>query len=79
MAKKAKAAKKKVANGGKKAGGDFVVRSRVKEAIAKKNLRSSGDLAEALNGMISWYLDQAAARAKANRRGTVRGHDICCC
>lgn len=75
----AKKAKKKAANGGKKAGGDFVVRSRVKDAIAKKNLRSSADVAEALNGVIEWYLEQAASRAKANRRGTVRGHDVCCC
>ena len=60
--------------GGK--GGEFVLKSKVKEAIAKHGCRSSGDVFEALNSIVGWYLQQAAARAKANGRQTVRGHDI---
>ena len=57
--------------------GNFVVKSEVKNAIAKGKCRSSSDVFDALNGMISWYLQEAVKRAKANGRQTVRGHDIC--
>ena len=49
----------------------------VKERISKGKCHSSSDIAEALNGLVEWYLDQAVKRAKANGRKTVRGHDIC--
>lgn len=73
MAKKTKAkavAKKKTT------GVDFVVRSRVKEAIAKNKCQSSSDVVDALNNIVGWYLEQGAARAKANKRKTVRAYDI---
>jgi histone H3/H4 len=55
---------------------NYVVKSMVKERIAKNKCHSSSDVADALNGMMEWYIDQAAKRAKANGRKTVRGHDI---
>ena len=59
-------------------GGDFVLKSKVKEAISKGGCRSSGDIFDALNATVKYYLDEAVKRAKANGRQTVRGHDICC-
>jgi len=56
---------------------NYVVKSIVKERIAKGKCHSSGDVVDALNGLVEWYLDQATKRAKANGRKTVRGHDIC--
>ena len=56
---------------------NYVVKSMVKERIAKGKCHSSSDVAEAVNGLVEWYLDQAVKRAKANGRKTVRGHDIC--
>ena len=55
---------------------NYVVKSMVKQRIAKGKCHSSSDLAGALNGIVEWYLDQAVKRAKANGRKTVRGHDI---
>ena len=57
---------------------NYVVKSMVKETIAKGKCHSSSDVADALNGLIGWYLEEAIKRAKANGRKTVRGHDICC-
>ena len=56
---------------------NYVVKSMVKERISKGKCHSSSDIAEALNGLVEYYLDQAVKRAKANGRKTVRGHDIC--
>jgi histone H3/H4 len=56
---------------------NFVVKSVVKEAIAKGKCRSSSDVMDALNDLVGYYLQQAVKRAKANGRQTVRGHDIC--
>ena len=55
---------------------DLVVKSKAKEILAKKGCRSSADVFDSLNGLINWYLEQAAARAKENGRQTVRGHDF---
>lgn len=69
---------KKKAGGGKKAGkGDsFVVASKAKSFLQGKDCRVAGDALDGLNGVVSWYLEQAAARAKANGRSTVRPHDF---
>jgi histone H3/H4 len=61
-----------------KGGADFVMKSKVKEAIAKAGLRSSGDVIEAINSNVAYFLSQAVKRCKANGRQTVRGHDIFC-
>lgn len=58
---------------------DFVVRSRVKESIAKNKCQSSEDVLDALNSVVGWYLEQGVKRAKANGRKTVRNYDIMAC
>ncbi len=55
---------------------DLVVKSKAKDIIAKAGCRSSSDVFDALNGLVQWHLQQGAARAKANGRQTVRGHDF---
>lgn len=72
MAKK-KAAGKKAA-GGK--GDSYVVASKAKAFLQGKGCRVAGDALDGLNGVVGWYLEQAATRAKANGRGTVRPHDF---
>ena len=67
------AKKKKKAGKGAPA---VAVASRVKDVIRGKGLRSDGGLADAVNGKIVEMLTAAIARCKANRRGTVRPHDL---
>ena len=59
-----------------KKGPEFVLKSKLKEAIAKGKCRSSSDIFDAVNGLGGWYVEQAVKRAKANGRQTVRGHDF---
>jgi len=54
----------------------LVVASKVKAAIQAKGCNTGGDAVEGLNQWVNWLVDQAAARAKANGRKTVRGHDF---
>jgi len=68
MAKKGKAKKT--------ASGDYVMKSRIKDALRSKGCNSSSDVVDGLNMVVGWYLDQAAKRAKSNRRVTVRAHDF---
>lgn len=81
MAKKKSKSKatKKSSGGAKKSGGDFIVKSKVKEYLSKSKCFSSSDVVESLNCVVQWYLEQAAKRAKANKRKTVRGHDFMAC
>ena len=75
MAKK-KAAKKKAA---KKAGAAMdmlLVGSKTKAALKAHDVNVAGDALDSLNMVVYWYIDQAAKRATANGRKTVRGHDI---
>lgn len=73
MAKK-KAAKKKAA---KKAPKEMLlVGSKAKAALRAFDVNVGEGTLDALNGMLYWYIEQAAARAKANKRKTVRGHDV---
>ena len=53
-----------------------VVTSRIKEIIRGMNLRSDGTLPEVVNNKIVDLLKAAGGRAKANKRGTVRPHDL---
>jgi histone H3/H4 len=66
-----------MAKGKGKSGGEYVMKSKVKEAISKAGFRSSGDVFDAVNATVDWYLKEAVARAKANGRQTVRGYDVC--
>lgn len=68
--------KKKAARSKKAAAANVVVGSKVKEAIKKSGIRCSGDLVDALNSHVHGVLKAAVARAKANKRGTVRPQDL---
>jgi histone H3/H4 len=54
----------------------LLVSSKTKQALKDHDVNVAGDALEALNGMVYWYIEQAAARAAANGRKTVRGHDF---
>ncbi len=74
MAKKKAAGKSKA-----KAGGTdrtYVVASKAKEFLKGKDRNVASDALAGLNGVVEWYLAQAAARADANGRKTVRAHDF---
>lgn len=54
----------------------LVVNSKVKEAVKSHDLRMDSALGDALNAKVAEILRQAAERAKANNRGTLRPHDL---
>lgn len=54
----------------------LVVNSKLKEAVKAHDLRMDSSLGDALNDKISGILEEAAERAKANNRGTLRPHDL---
>lgn len=85
MAKKKAATKKPAAK--KKAAGKkaprksaakemLLVGSKTKVALKGYDVNVGGDVLDALNGLVHWYLEQAAKRAGANGRKTVRSHDF---
>jgi histone H3/H4 len=71
-AKKKKKAKKSKAS----ALETLLVGSKTKTALKAHGVNVAGDALEGLNGVVHWYIDQAANRAKANGRKTVRAHDF---
>jgi hypothetical protein len=54
----------------------LVVASKVKAHIRSKKMMSSSEMLEAINNKVYCMLDAAAERTKANRRSTVRAHDL---
>lgn len=54
----------------------LVVRSKVKGYVKGKKLRMSEDAVQAVNAALKGVLDKAAARAKGNKRMTVKGADV---
>ena len=54
----------------------LVVRSKVKEYVAKKKMRMGGDALDVLNKEISRLLDRAVERAKQSKAGTVKGRHV---
>lgn len=54
----------------------LIVASKAKAVLKKAGCNTSGDALDGLNGWANWLLDQAAKRAKANGRKTVRAHDF---
>ncbi len=54
----------------------LVVQSKIKEELKKMGVNVAGDFAEALSKHVAHHLKEAAERAKANGRKTVRGYDI---
>lgn len=55
----------------------LLVASKTKEALKNYDVNVAGDALEGLNGVVYWYIEQAAKRAIANGRKTVRAHDFC--
>jgi len=60
----------------KKAKEPLVVGSKVRAYIKSKGGLTSGELLEALNDCVYCCLDQAIARAKANKRSTIKACDL---
>jgi len=56
----------------------LIVGSKAKAVLKKAGCNTAGDAFDGLNGVVHWYLEQAAKRAKANGRKTVRAHDFTC-
>lgn len=54
----------------------LVVASKVKAYIKGKQMMTSSDTVTALSHKVCAILDEAIARAKANRRSTVRPQDL---
>jgi histone H3/H4 len=54
----------------------LVVASKIKAAIKAAGCNTGGDAVDAINSYVHWLVQQAAKRAVANGRKTVRGHDI---
>ena len=69
-------AKKKTAAKRKPAMEMLLVGSKTKVALKKYGVNVAGDALDGLNGCLYWYIEQAAKRAKANGRKTVRAHDF---
>ena len=82
MAAKKKATKKKATKSkAKKAAAapameSVIVGSKVKAAIKALGCNTAGGALDNLNGVVYWYVAQACARAAANKRKTVQGHDF---
>jgi histone H3/H4 len=54
----------------------LIIASKAKALLKKSGCNTAGDAFDGLNGLVCWYLEQAAKRAKANGRKTVRAHDF---
>ena len=69
-------AKKKAKKAAKAPKEMVVVGSKVKAYIKANECKTSGELLEALNEKVHCVLDCAIARAKTNKRSTLRAHDL---
>jgi histone H3/H4 len=75
--KKKTSAKKKSAGRAKKPAMEMLlVGSKTKAALKASGMNVAGDALEGLNGLVYWYIEQAAKRAASNGRKTVRSHDF---
>lgn len=54
----------------------LVVTSKVKAYIRSKNMMTSSEAVGAINDAVYCMLDNAIGRTKANRRSTIRAHDL---
>jgi histone H3/H4 len=54
----------------------YVVQSKVRALAKKKGFRFSSEALDALSERIADAVSQAAVRAKANKRHTIKGCDI---
>jgi histone H3/H4 len=55
----------------------LLVSSKVKALLKKAGCNTAGDALEGLNEWAYFLIEDAAKRAKANGRKTVRRHDFC--
>ena len=55
----------------------LLVGSKVKGCLKKAKCHTAADALQGLNAVVHCYVEQAAKRAKANGRKTVRAHDFC--
>lgn len=53
-----------------------VVASKIKEVIRAAELRSDGDLVQAVSDKVHEMLEEAVERCRDNKRGTVRPYDL---
>lgn len=54
----------------------LLVGSKTRAALKAHGVNVGAGALDALNEVVHWYIDQAAERAAANRRKTVRAHDF---
>lgn len=54
----------------------LLVGSKTKETLKEMGCNVSGDALVGLNQWVHWLIEQAAHRAEANGRKTVRDHDF---
>jgi len=54
----------------------LVVASKVKAYVKSKNMMTSSDAIATLSDKVCAILDEAVARAKANKRSTVKPQDL---
>ncbi len=54
----------------------LLVGSKTRAALKAHGVNVGAGALESLNEVVHWYIDQAAKRAAANRRKTVRAHDF---
>lgn len=54
----------------------LLVGSKTRAALKANGVNVGAGALDALNEVVHWYIDQAAKRAAANRRKTVRAHDF---
>ena len=77
MAKRKTKSKRKKAKASRKPKMEMLlIGSKTKAALKSQGVNVAGDALDSLNAMVYWYLEQAAKRAAANGRKTVRGHDF---
>lgn len=60
----------------KKSNEMLLVGSKTKDALREAGCNVAGDALDGLNDVVHWYIEQAAKRAEANGRKTVRAHDF---
>lgn len=70
------AAKKKSSRKKKKELEMLLVGSKVRAQLKEAGCNTGGDAIAGLNMYVHWLVDQAAKRAAANGRKTVRAHDF---
>lgn len=54
----------------------LIIASKAKGLLKDAGCNVAGDALDGLNGYVYWLVEQAAKRAKANGRKTVRAHDF---